>query len=810
VTGLAQEVKRAVRSLARRPGSTVVAVLVLALGIGLSGLMFTILHGVYFRGLPIAEPDRVLAVTHSRPDGQGPRHWVHMSTYVDLRDRQTMFSDLVYFKHSQTLNLAGVRAPARLSGALVSADALATLGVAPLLGRTFAEGEDRPGSPPNLILSHGTWQTRFGGDPNVIGREIRVNGEAATVIGVMPKGFAWPTETEAWAPLRVDPLATPRGEEWVSVWGRLEEAATPALARQEMADLTRRLAAEYPEAYDGLALTLHDPLDFYQNRELDTLFGAMAAASLLVLLVACFNVGSMLLARAVRRTREAGLRSALGASRWRTSLPVVAEALALSAAGAGLGSGVSLLTTRVFDEAWSMRPWYIHFEVEWPTLLAIAALTCVTALLASVAPVLHLRRTDINSVLKNESRSTPSRGAERMARLIVGAQVAVSCALLVCALLMVTTLIHFDAADYPFETERLLTARLALNEADYPESLERRAFWAALKEELAKEQSIAAASLASRVSYAQPPPPARPVSIEGTDYGGGDERPEIPALAIAPGYFEALNVELLAGRDFRESDDDGAERVAIVNRPMVERYFRGENPIGRRFREGTSDTLPAVRIVGVVADLHVIPPHWGQIYNVPSAAYYVPVAQRDASILSIVARTRGEVGTALTRAVRDAVARVDPSIPIFSVQTQAEAIGRRDGFFTVAGMVFIGFGVLALFLAGVGLYGVVSFIVAQRIPEMGLRIALGADPDRMIRGVIGQGARQVGVGLALGLLGALALTPVTRLIVHGVHPRNPVVFAAAAAVVLGVAALASWVPARRAASVDPLRAMRGE
>jgi predicted permease len=808
-----KEFARAFRSLGKDPGSAAIAVVVLAMGIGLSGFMFSFIHGVYLRGLEIPEADRVFVLTETNVEENQLRRPVPIRTFMDWRERQTMFEGLLSYRSGQTINVAGTESPIRLQGTHVTANAFTLLRVSPLIGRTFAEGDDQPGAPPLLVLGYSAWRDHFGSDPTVIGREVRVHGEPGSIIGVMPEGFLWPNNSDGWIPLRVDPLASERGQVPVSVWGRLRDGATPDLAAMELQGIARQLAEEYPDTNEGIGTALYSPVEISLNDQINSLFATMAAAVVLVLLVACSNVGNLLLARATMRTREGGIRAALGASRWRVTLPFLAEALALSSVGALLGLGLTSFVTSWFDQTTAgNRPWFISFDVAWPTLLFVVGLTLLTALFAAVAPALHLLRTNVSSILKDESRGSSSKRTGRLTRGLVTAEVALSCVLLVGAALMAGSMAKVGTIDFPFERERVLTARIGLNDADYPDIPARRQFWRDFLAELDAEPAIVSASLGHAVQYARggSGPTRVPVSIDGVDYGDSEERPPINRVAVAPRFFETYRIEITAGRDFRSDDDENSDIVAIVNQPMADRYFRGQNPIGRQFREGVSDSLPLLTVVGVVPDLHVQPPLSANFGEYEPAAYYVPLHQRDYAFVTIVALARGEQASEIAGDIRRAVARVDPSIPIYWVLGQQDLIEQVSTFIRTFGTVFVSFGLAALFMASFGLYGVLAFSVARRTSELGIRMALGADAHRVVRMVLNQGARQIGFGLGLGLLAAFAAAPLLRLLVYEIEPRDPLVFVTVATTIVGVGLLASFMPARRATRVDPIDALRAE
>lgn len=801
------------RSLARMPGSAAVAVLVLAIGIGLCSFMFSVIYGLYFRGLDIPDADRVYLVYETNLQQDQSQRAVPIQNFMDWRERQTSFEGLLG-TYGGTINVAGgSQEPIRLAGAFVTANTFSALGVPPILGRGFAEGEDGPGAAPNILLGYTTWRDDFGGDRSIVGREVRVNGEPATILGVMPEGFQFPNNTEVWAPVRDDALATSRADgRRLSVWGRLREGVTRDQASMEMAGIARQLEQEYPEVNENIGARLYTPVEANMDSTLNMVFGSMMFAVICVLLVACANVASLLLARAAMRTKEAGVRVAMGGSRFRVMLPFLSEALVLAACGALLGIGIAFYGVAWFDgvtdPAVTGRPWFMRFEIDLPILAFVIGLTGLTALIAGIAPAFQMSRTDVSTVLKDESRGSSGMHVGRISRVLVTAEVALSCALLVGAGLMTKSIINLGQVDYPFETDRLFTARVGLFEADYPDRDARQQFWTNLTRELQALPEISAAALTDPLPYGGRN--TYRVGIDGVDYGDSEDRPSLNRVVVTPGYFDALGTALVAGRDFTESDDMDSEMVAIVNQPMVERYFDGQSPLGRRFREGVSDTLPLITVVGVAPDLRLMGGQSEALGSYEPAGYYVPLRQKDESFMSIAALVRGERATALTADVRAAVRRLDPNLPIYNVYSETEVIERAVWFYRVFGTVFITFGLSALFMASVGLYGVLSFAVSRRTQEMGIRMALGAASGDVVRLVARQGVAQLGIGLAIGLGLAFGVTRVVSVLMYQVDPQDPAVFAGVLALIVVVGVAAAVFPARRATSVDPVQALRSD
>jgi predicted permease len=663
----------------------------------------------------------------------------------------------------------------------------------------------------NVVLGYSAWRDQFGSDRSVIGREVRVNGEPGTVLGVMPEGFAFPDRSEVWVPFRDDPLVTARGQgRFATVYGRLKDGVTRDQAQLEFAAIADQLAQEYPETNEAIGSRLETPIEANMDSELNLVFGAMMIAVLFVLLVACANVASLLLARAAMKSREAGIRVAMGGSRLRVMLPFLAEALVLAAFGAVLGIGIAYVGVDWFDTVTDPsrtgRPWFMQFKVDWPILGFVMGLTVLTALAAGVAPAWKMSKTDVNSVLKDESRGSSGLQVGRISRILVIAEVALSCALLVGAGLMTKSMVNIGQVDYPYLTDGLFTARVGLFEADYPEVADRQRFWTDLRNELQISPQISAAALTTALP--QNGPNRGGIAIDGSEFAEDRDLPRVNWAMVSPGYFEALGSEVLSGRDFVDQDDVASERVAIVNQPMVDRHFGGQNPIGRRFRAGASDTLPLITVVGVAPDLDFQSAQNTMAPEFDPSGYYVPLAQHDAQFVSIAAQPNAGEAMALTGDIRTAVRRVDPDIPIYYAFSQAEVIDRAIWFYGVFGTVFVVFGLAALFMASVGLYGVLSFAVTRRTQEMGIRMALGAGSQQVIGLVARQGATQLGVGLAIGLALAFGLTRLIGLMMYNVDPQDPVVFAGVLGVITVVGMAAAVFPARRATSVDPVEALR--
>ena len=808
---LLRDLRSGARSLARQPGSAIISVLILALGIGLSTFMFSLVYGALLRGLEIPESDRVAVLARIDTRG-GDEDADAMSghDFLDFRERSTSYEGLLgYF--GGTVNLADEAAPQRYLGAWVTANAFDVLGVEPVLGRTFAAGEDEPGLPPTIVLGHHVWQDRYGSDPGVIGRSVRVNGRRGTIVGVMPEGFKWPSNHDLWITVDDDPRAVARGE-GPSYWvmGRLAEGVTWDQANLEAARIAEQLLAEYPEENEGLSARLITVSQQQNGDEITVVFLAMMVAVVCVLLVACANVANLLLARAATRMREAGVRVALGAGRLRVMTPFLAEALLLAGAGAVLGTVLAHLGVgwfdRITDPALTGRPYFVTFDVDRPVLLFGVGITALTALLAGAAPAFQVSRADVNEILKDEGRGSSSLRAGRLGKVLVTVEVAFSVALLVGAGLMTRSMVELVAFELPFDEEAYVTGRVGLFEADYPERDDRQEFWRAVEDRARVAPGVALASAVPGAGAG-----GTRVALEGVTYVEPEDQPLAHVDRVTPGYFDLLDAEILEGTAFGEQHTMDVDPVAVVNRSFAERFWPDASALGRRFRAGVADTIPWTTVIGVVEDLQMqgfSPP--GAPSAVPDG-YYVPVAQADPSFMTIVARARpGTEPSTLGPALREVVRSVDIDLPLYDVRTVAEAVDRTSWFYRVFGSVFVIFGAVALFMASVGLYGVLAFSVSRRTQEMGIRMALGAGRAQVMRLVLRQGLTQIGVGLGVGLAMAFGLSSLLSFLMFGVDPRDPLVFGGVLLLTLSVGIAASLLPARRATSVHPSVALRSE
>lgn len=805
MTGLSHELRLAARGLRANPGITAIAVVTMALGIGSTAFMFSIVHGALYRGLPFPDGARIMRVDRTNPTEGFERMGVTFRDYLDFRDQQGSFGQLAGV-HGGTVNVTTDGRPLRLSGSFITANGFRALGVRPYLGRGFLPGEDAPGQPPLLVLSYDTWRDEFGADTDVVGHVVRVNGEPSTVIGVMPEGFRFPDTDEAWIPLRRDPLERrDSASTTLIVYGKLRDGISLEAAQAEFSGISARLATEYPETNEELGVNLVPFTDMGGDTAvlLLTMLGAVA----LVLLVACTNVANLLLSRTATRTRDIAVRTALGAGRRRIVGLLVAEAAVLAGLGAVLGTGIAWAAMEWFDQAvaFTEPPFWFVFAVDGPILLFVVAVTAVAAVVAGLIPGLKASGARVQSVLQDNSRGASSLKMGRLSRGLVMGEIALSVGLLVVAGLMGKAIIVRRGMDFPFATESVFTARIGLFESEFPGAESRQQVYDALVARLAAEPGVAGAALTNSLPGLGSSNPR--MAIQGEAYAEEQDYPRARYAMITPGFFETFEVTPTRGRVFTDADRAGSLPVALANESFAAQLFGGDDPIGRQVRVGTADSEEPWRtIVGVVPDLYM--EGAGNEEGNPRGIY-VPLAQEDTRFVSIAVRTRGDP-MAVTPMVRRHVLALAPDTPLYWVWTLQHGIDRNLWVVDVFGGIFIVFGFAALLLAIAGLYGVTSFSVGRRVHEVGIRMALGAGAGNVMRMILRQGAVQIAVGLVGGLGLAALLSMALQEVLFRVEPFDPVVFAGITLLMAVTAMAASAIPARRAGRLHPATALRDE
>lgn len=799
--------RHSVRRLAGTPLLAGISVIALALGIGLTATTFSIVYGGIIRGLPFDRPEQILNVTQENPTRGFTNMGVPMPDFAEWRRQQSVFAHFAGF-YQGTVNLTGQDGrPERYSGAFTTGELFAVAGVSPLHGRVFTPEEEGPGAPRVLILGYRVWQDRFEGDPGVIGRQVRANGAEYTVIGVMPEGFLFPENEALWLPLPLDPSATPRRDGiWLSVVGRLRDGRTMDQAAAEFRTLAQRLADAYPADNAEITAGVEAYTKRYVGNDVIAMLYTMLGAVAGVLLIACANVANLLLARAAGRTKEIAVRTALGASRRRVVFDLLGESLVLALLGGALGLGIAYLGVAWFNRALgtgATPPFWIDVRIDPLILLFVLGITLGAALLSGIVPAWQASGTNINEVLKDEARGSSGLRIGRFSRGLVVFEIAMSCALLIAAGLMIKSVVKLRTIDFRFRTDSVFTARVGLFEGDYPDTASRERFFEETLRRITALPGVRSAAYVSTLPGQEAGSPA--FALEGKAYASDRDYPQAARAVVTPDFFATFGVPPIEGRVFGAGDLRSALPVAVVNRSFAAKFFPGGQAIGQRVRTGGREsTLPWRTIVGVVPDLHM-----NGVQNEAPAGYYVPLAQSDARFMSLAVYTAGAPLT-ITPAIRAAYLSVDPNLPIYNVRSMDEVLALDTWYYGTFGALFIVFGAVALFMAALGLYGVMAFSVRRRTQEIGIRMALGAAPRDVLRLIFHQGARQIALGLAIGLLLAVLLAKTLAVVLYGVRPGDPVVYAITIVTLAGTGGLAALLPSRRATRIDPLLAMRSE
>ncbi|HKG14243.1 MAG TPA: ABC transporter permease [Pyrinomonadaceae bacterium] len=814
---LLKDLKFGVRALFKSPGFTLVAVASLALGIGANTAIFSLVNTVLLRPLPARDPSRLVSVSVLGKDDSMLAF--SYPTYRDYRDRGGDVLSGIFGERLGPMSLSRDGNNQRVWGYLVSGNYFEVLGVSAAMGRALTAEDDRaPLASPVVVLSHGSWVRRFGADPSIVGKDIVLNRHPFRVVGVMPEGFAGAEvvyTAEVWVPMMMQEWIEP-GNSWLErrttqnmfAVGRLKDGVTREQAEASLNVLARRLGEEYPDTNEGQRIALVPPgFIVPQLRGAFVGFAAVLMSAVgLVLLIACVNLANLLLARAASRRKEIAIRLAMGASRWRVVRQLLTESLLLSLAGGVLGL---LLAMWILDLVAAYRPpidipIWIDLKVDVRVMAFTLAASVLTALLFGLMPALQSARADLVPALK-DAGAVAGRTRTRLRSALVVAQVMLSLVVLVAAGLVVRALGKLQTVSPGFEVEHGLVASFDLGPQGYDEARGRE-FERQIVERVRALPGVKAASLTDlmplSLNYS-----SSDVHIEGRQLGRGANAPVSMVASVERDYFNAMSVPLVAGRTFTDADKEGVQEVAVVNETFARRFFPGPDPargaLGRRM-SFQSDTGPWLEIVGVARDGK----YW-TLGEAPQLFVYSPLSQAYSSTATLVVRAEGDPRS-LANSIRAEVSKLDPALPLFDVKTMEEHMGVSLFPARVAATLLGGFGLLALLLAAMGVYGVVSYSVAQRTREIGIRLALGARARDVLRLVAGRSMALVAAGLAAGLAAALALTHYMEVILYGVSATDAFTFTLVVFLLAGVALLACLVPARRATKVDPMAALRHE
>ena len=804
-----EDVRFGLRTLAKSPGFTAVAITALALGIGVNATVFSLANAVLFKNLPFANSDQILYIVSTNATKPRSNRSFSYPNYRDLRAQVKSF-DAIGASTGVSANISDHTAsPEGYNGARVTANTFSVIGQKPIVGRDFVPADEQPGAAPVAILSYKVWENRYGKDLSVIGRTVRVDEEPTTIIGVMPARLDFPRETEVWKPLILKDEYEKRENRRFTVYGHLASHANINTANAEVSTIAQRLAAAYPIENKDIGARVIDYNEYFAGTESEIriVFLAMLGAVGFVLLIACANVANLQLARAVSRMREISIRVALGAGRWRIIRQLLIESLILSVAGGLIGWMIAIWGIRTFDNAVIVngKPPSLDFSMDVRALIYLAAITIATGLLFGLAPALRLSKLDVNTSLKDGGRGSSGGGRGKyLSGLLVVVEMALAVVLLAGAGLMMRSFMNAYRNEIGIQTSNMLTMRIELPNANYKTPEQKLAFFDRLKRSLDTTPGVDVSTVTSNI-------PVTgswdfPYELEGEPQSDARRRPNVEAIIATPDYFRVMGDQILAGRDFTAADGVPGSLAVIVNRQGAETFWHGQDAIGKRLRVYKKDVgQPWLTVVGIVPNIS----RDGQSRSKREPIIYLPWRLESPSSAFVAARTTVPPST-LKEAFRRKVQAIDEDLPVLGVRTMEEQLEQRNWPYRVFGTLFAIFAAIALGLASVGLYAVIAHSVSQRTQEIGVRMALGATGGNVLRLVFSQGMIQLVIGLVLGLAAALAVTKVLKSLLVDVSPSDPATFVSVALVLSIAAGLGCLIPARRAMRVDPIEALRHE
>jgi putative ABC transport system permease protein len=827
-----QDVRVGMRVLFKEKSFFFLAVLVLALGIGGATTQFTVVNTILLRGFSFPHPEQLVSVGLIDPKASdqnnnfGVGQIPTAQDYEDLKAAQKSFSMMAAYLSGSTINVTYKNNPQRYTGGYVSEDLFKIVGVSPVLGRDFTAEDNKPGAEKTLILGDEIWRRDFAANPNIIGQSVRVNGKAATIIGVMPRGFKFPFSEELWTPLYNEFPPQPRGDLRLgasnnapAVMGRLKSGVTLDQVNAEFIALAKHIAEDNPKTNQNFTSASVMPmLNAFTFIGLRQSVWAMLAAVILVLLIACVNVMNMQFGRAALRAKELAIRGALGATRWRLVRQMLTESLVVAAFGAVAGVllaywGVDMLVRALSASPFPLPYWW-QFTIDGRVLAFTLFITLLATLASGLVPAYLSARGNAAEIMKEGGRGNSSRLVNVITRILVIGQIALTAALLIAATLQIKSIRNQTKLDYGYDENAVYSARMALMEGAYPTQQARSEFFKRVMRSLRADPQFEYAALSSRFQMTFSG--AGQVEVDGKNYLTDRDRPRANYESISDDYFGALGLKILEGRDFTIDDVDSKQPVAIVNASFARKYWGNQSAIGHQVRIfNPGQPQPWRTIVGVVPDTLMQGPFDQQTEN---AGFYMPLLGSDliTQFCTILVRPRGglradTLGPVLSRAV----SQLDPDLPIYFPGTPAQFHHEILNGNRIIATLFTIFGIVAFVLSAVGLYGVMSFSVNQRTQEFGIRMALGADAARIFRMVMQQGAWQLGIGLGLGAGGIALLLGVVgagalKTILFKVNALDPTIYFAVAGMLTLVAAISCFVPARRATRVDPVEALRYE
>jgi putative ABC transport system permease protein len=800
------DMKRAIHTLIHRPGFSAVVILTLGLGIGATSTIFSVVNRALLHPIPLPEPDRLIVVEESHPETSSHWGFVSPQNFRDWRERNGSFEALAAYQWT-SMTLTGSGLPEKLTTMRVSSDFFRAVGVVPALGRGFLPSEDLPGGPKVAVLSHAFWKTRFGGDATIVGETLVLDREPHVVVGVAPEELRLPGELDIWVPLCLDYDAWPRDFRWAGVYGRLKEGVSLEAARADMGRIAGELAREHPATNTGWGVTL-ESLEGRMIRIAGPALLILSAAVAMVLAIAITNVATLLLSSGAARQAEVAIRQALGASRGRLLQQFLTESLVLAGLGGGLGLLVALWSAELLDKYFSGQfPQAAEAGVDFEGFGFTLLVSLAAGLAAGILPALRVSRSTTRGYLNEPRKSTISGSrSQRMRHMLVSVEVALALVLLIGASLLMRSFLRLLDVSPGFSAENVLRVELELPDAEYQERSRLTRFYQEILENVEALPGIVSAGIIHPMPLAEIGVPMQ-FEIEGQKERESEMRRETLTRIADAGYFETMKIPLIQGRLMRGTDRESTQPVLIVNQTFARRFFPGENAIGRRVAPGGQSDDSETRwhtIIGIVGDVR-----HDRLEKEAGPEVYFSAWQGPFRYTNLVVRSLADP-VSTTELVRKSLAQLDPNLPISSVQTVedivADSLGRRRFTMSLLGL----FASLALVLAAVGIYGVISHAVHHRLREVGIRMALGATRGEVMKRTLHRMMAPVFLGVALGLVGSLVLGRFLESYVYGIGTTDPLTFSSVTLVVLLVAFLAGFLPILRAARVDPMTVLRYE
>ena len=807
-----QDLRYAARRLIRDRRFTLAAVATLALGIGATSAVFTLVNAVLLRSLPFDDPDRIMML--STRDAQGREFGVSEPDFEDWRRETRTFSGISLIQMGPVSFSADDRAPDRYDGVYLSWNGFSLIGTQPIVGRGFSAEDDRPGSPPVILLSYTVWQSRYGGDRAIIGRTIRANSEPATVIGVMPPGMEFPFNSDVWLPLAQRPTAQTRAGRagrLLMAYGRLANGMTIEQARTELTGIAGQLATQFPDTNKGVTAVVEPFSEQVVGTQIRVLFWSLMGAVGFVLLISCANVANLLLARASGRSREIAVRVSIGATRWRIVRQLLVESVLLACVAGVAGLGLAYAGVRWFDANTTDigKPYWMVFSMDGTVVAFFAAICLVTGVVFGLAPALYVSRTSVMEVMKDGGRSgSAGLRARRWTTALIVAELMLTLVLLSGAGLMIRSFMNLYQMDVGVDTSRLVSMQLIFPTRKYA-SLESRAlFLQQLDDRLNGINAIAGASSTNYLPFNGAS--LRRFEIDGRADMTGEQRPLVGMVAVGSRYFDALGVRMLRGRAFTATDGEPGREAMIINQRLADMHFRGEDPIGKRIRLINDGNIPGAPRFYQATVVGVSPTIRQRGFEVnPDPVVYITHGQNAlmAMTVNLIVRARDNP-VAVTSLLRQEVAAMDPDVPVTNIRTIDEILAGNRWPQRTFGTMFLAFAVIAIVLAAVGLYSVTAYSVAQRTQEIGIRMALGAEAEQVRWLILRRGLIQLAIGLTLGLAGALGTGRLLQGMLVGTGPADVVTLVSICLVLITVAVMACFWPARKATRLDPVKALR--